>query len=178
MAFTLTALALPIEAQETQLQGSRNCPLPAACAAKIRAKMPLQWSLGRWGFCTEVHLTIAANGLCRDFRAGKMAGLPWRATASIWSPMEIKPRWEPGPGIRVVNAEFRGERWIVKAEASGEAMCPSCRHEAAHLHSRYTRRVQDLPVQGMIVELHLSMTPFSAVRKPQSRIQCSQSQMQ
>ena len=37
-------------------------------------------------------------------------------------------------------------------------MCPRCRHQAMHRHSRYTRRVQDLPVQGMIVELHLSMT--------------------
>jgi transposase len=69
--------------------------------------------------------------------------------------MEIKPRWEPGPGIRIVSAAFRDEKWIVKAEASGNATCPSCHHQAIHRHSCYTRRVRDLPVQGTIVELHL-----------------------
>jgi transposase len=87
-----------------------------------------------------------------------MAGLPTRASAAILVLMEVKPRWEPGPGIRVVNAAFRDEKWIVKAEASGNATCPSCHHQAIHRHSCYTRRVQDLPVQGTIVELYLSMT--------------------
>jgi hypothetical protein len=44
--------------------------------------------------------------------------------------MEVKARWEPGPGIRVVNAEFCSERWVVKAEASADARCPSCRSVA------------------------------------------------
>ncbi|MEA2774208.1 MAG: hypothetical protein QOD93_7170, partial [Acetobacteraceae bacterium] len=44
-----------------------------------------------------------------------MAGLPNRVSAAISALMEVKLRWEPGPGIRVVDAEFRGERWIVKA---------------------------------------------------------------
>jgi transposase len=72
--------------------------------------------------------------------------------------MEVKPRWEPGPGIRVVDAEFCGERWIVKAEASGEARCPSCQFQSSRRHSFYVRRLQDLPVQGTIVELQVSMS--------------------
>jgi transposase len=87
-----------------------------------------------------------------------MAGLPDRVRAAISVLMEVKPRWEPGPGIRVVDAEFCGERWIVKADASGDARCPSCRRQATRRHSFYVRRLQDLPVQGTIVELQVSMT--------------------
>jgi transposase len=72
--------------------------------------------------------------------------------------MEIKLQWEPGPGIRVVDAQFRDERWIIKAEVSGEARCPGCSLQATRRHSFYTRRVQDLPVQGAIVELQVNMT--------------------
>jgi transposase len=66
--------------------------------------------------------------------------------------MKIKSRWEPDPGILVVHAEFRGERWIINAEASGDVTCPSCHHQAIRRHSRYMRRVQDMPVQGTVVE--------------------------
>ena len=87
-----------------------------------------------------------------------MAGLPDRLNATIFILMEVNLTWEPGPGIRVVDAEFRGERWIVKAEASGEARCPSCRVQAIRRDSFYVRRLQDLPVQATIVELQVSMT--------------------
>ena len=88
----------------------------------------------------------APYGLCRDFRAGEMSGLLSRVGAAISVLMEVKPRWEPGPGIRVLDAGFRGERWVVKAEASGEAKCPSCSLQASRRHGFYTRRLQDLPV--------------------------------
>jgi transposase len=87
-----------------------------------------------------------------------MAGLSARVRAVILLLMEVKPRWEPGPGIRVVDTEFCGERWIVKAEASGDARCPSCSTQAIRRHSFYMRRLQDLPVQGAVVELQVSMT--------------------
>jgi transposase len=87
-----------------------------------------------------------------------MAGLPDRLNATISILMEVNLRWEPGPGIRVVDAEFCDERWIVKAEASGEARCPSCLFRATRRHSFYMRRLQDLPVQGTIVELQVSIT--------------------
>ena len=87
-----------------------------------------------------------------------MSGLLSRVGAAISVLMEVKLRWEPGPGIRVVDAEFRGERWIVKAEASGDARCPGCSLQATRRHSFYMRRLQDLPVQGTIVELQVNMT--------------------
>jgi hypothetical protein len=80
-----------------------------------------------------------------------MAGLPNRLNATISVLMEVKPRWEPGPGIRVVDAEFCDERWIVRAEA--------CRFQGTRRHSFYMRRLQDLPVQGgTIVDLQVRMT--------------------
>jgi hypothetical protein len=106
--------------------------------------------------------------LCRDFRAGEMAGLANRATAAISALMEVKARWEPGPGIRVVDAEFCGERWIVKAAASGDARCPSCSLQATRRHSFYVRRVQDLPVQGTVVELQVTMT--RSIRRAHCRL--------
>jgi hypothetical protein len=74
-----------------------------------------------------------------------MTVLPNRLNATISMVREIKPRWEPGPGLKVVNAEFCDEGWIVNAQASGEARCPSCRLQATRRHSFYMRRLQDLP---------------------------------
>jgi hypothetical protein len=73
------------------------------------------------GACVNGPLDAREKRLCRDFLAGEMSGLLSRAGAAISMLMEVKQRWEPGPGIRVVDAEFRGERWIVKAEDSGDA---------------------------------------------------------
>jgi hypothetical protein len=113
---------------------------------------------------------IATIRVCRDFRAGEMSGLLSRVGAAISVLMEVKLRWEPGPGIRVVDAEFRGERWIVKAEASGDARCPGCSLQATRRHSFYMRRLQDLPVQGTIVELQVSMTRWRCCNR--SRCAC------
>jgi len=72
--------------------------------------------------------------------------------------MEIKPQWEPGPDIRVVDAKLCQDRWIVKANASVEARCPDCGIRSQRRHSAYVRRLQDLPVQGTSVELQVSVT--------------------
>ena len=105
----------------------------------------------------------------REFRAGEMAGLPERLNATISILMEVNVRWEPGSGIRVVDAEFCDERWIVKAEASGEARCPTCRFQATRRHGFYVRRLQDLPVQGTIVELQVSMTRWQCCDQSSDR---------
>ena len=87
-----------------------------------------------------------------------MAGL-FRRTGFLTSDwMEIKPQWEPGPGIRVMEARNCQGRWIVKATASGEADAPAAVFGSTEQHSAYVRRLQDLPVQGMIVELQVSVT--------------------
>jgi transposase len=87
-----------------------------------------------------------------------MSELPDRVRAAISVLMDVKQRWEPGPGIRIIDAEFCGERWIVKAKASGDARCPGCGLHATRRHNFYTRRLQKMPVQGTIVELQVNMT--------------------
>jgi transposase len=57
-----------------------------------------------------------------------------------------------------MDAAFCGDRWVVKADASGEARCPDCKLQSTRRHSSYLRRLQDLPVQGAIVELQVSVT--------------------
>jgi hypothetical protein len=80
--------------------------------------------------CNVLRHYSQVKGVCRDLRAGEMSGLRSRVGAATSMLMEGKPGWESGPGIRVVDAEFCGERWIVKAEASGDARCPSCAFRA------------------------------------------------
>jgi hypothetical protein len=65
------------------------------------------------------------TGVCREFRAGEMARSPKRVSAAVSGLMGVQPRREPGPGIRIIDTEFCGERWIVEAEASGGARCLS-----------------------------------------------------
>jgi transposase len=72
--------------------------------------------------------------------------------------MEIKPQWEAGPDIRVLDAKLCQDRWIVKANASVEARCPGCGIGSHRRHSAYVRRLQDLPVQGTTVELQVGVT--------------------
>ena len=86
-----------------------------------------------------------------------MAGLFRRFGVPTSVRMEIKPQWELGASIRVMDARLCQGRWIVKATASGEARCPGCGVGTARRHSAYVRRLQDLPVQGTIVELQVSV---------------------
>ena len=100
---------------------------------------------------------VARNGVCRALRAARMAGLFRRIGVPTSVRMEIKPQWELGASIRVMDARLCQGRWIVKATASGEARCPGCGVGSARRHSAYVRRLQDLPVQGTIVELQVSV---------------------
>ena len=68
---------------------------------------------------------VARNGVCRDLRAARMAGLFRRIGVPTSVRMEIKPQWEPDASIRVMDARIWQGRWIVKATASGEARCPA-----------------------------------------------------
>ncbi|HWF09305.1 MAG TPA: ISL3 family transposase, partial [Bryobacteraceae bacterium] len=102
----------------------------------------------------------AVNGVCRDLRASRLAGLFPGICVPTSARMEIKPQWEPGPGIRVVDTKLCQNRWIVKANASVEARCPGCGTSSQRRHSAYVRRLQDLPVQGTSVELQVSVTQW------------------
>ena len=100
----------------------------------------------------------AAYWVCRDLRASRLAGLfPGRCVPTSVR-IEIKPQWEAGPDIRVLDAKLCQDRWIVKANASVEATCPGCGIGSHRRHSAYVRRLQDLPVQGTTVELQVSVT--------------------
>src|SRR5271166_319012 len=88
-----------------------------------------------------------------------------RISAPTSGRMEIKPRWEPGPGILVTNATIGQGRWTVQAKATVEAKCPSCGAGSTRRHSAYVRRIQDVPVQATPVELHVGVTRWRCCNK-------------
>jgi transposase len=67
-----------------------------------------------------------------------------------------------GPGVIVESVAFRGGRWVVAAEGSGERSCPDCRETSSSRHSWHVRQLQDLPIQGIqtMVELRSGRWKF------------------
>jgi hypothetical protein len=64
----------------------------------VRLPRPGEFPQKPWGKHPE---PSQISWLCRDLRGGEMAELPNRVSAAISILMEVKPRWGPGPGIRV-----------------------------------------------------------------------------
>lgn len=57
-------------------------------------------------------------------------------------------------GFVVESAYYEGDKAIVVVRASGSiGLCPSCGTVSRRIHSRYRRRVTDLPLAGRIVQL-------------------------
>lgn len=57
-------------------------------------------------------------------------------------------------GFVVESAYYEGDKAIVVVRASGSVgLCPSCGTVSRRVHSRYRRRVADLPLSGRIVQL-------------------------
>ncbi len=57
-------------------------------------------------------------------------------------------------GFVVESAYYEGDKAIVVVRASGSVgLCPSCGTVSRRVHSRYRRRVTDLPLSGRIVQL-------------------------
>src|ERR1022692_876206 len=54
----------------------------------------------------------------------------------------------------VVPAELG---WVVEAEGSDSALCPGCGVTSHSRHSRYWRKLRDLPLQGASVTLKVQM---------------------
>jgi transposase len=71
--------------------------------------------------------------------------------------MENLMRWIPGPGIQVLEAKNPNGIWMVSAEGLGSGRCPDCESLSTSRHSRYLRRLQDLPVQGVTVALNVKV---------------------
>lgn len=47
--------------------------------------------------------------------------------------------------------------------------CPYCSHISNKVHSRYTRKLQDLPIQGKKVKLHINRKKYFCVNKECSK---------
>ena len=57
-------------------------------------------------------------------------------------------------GFVVECACYEGDKAAISVRASGSVgLCPSCGRVSRRIHSRYRRRVTDLPLSGRIVEL-------------------------
>jgi hypothetical protein len=57
-------------------------------------------------------------------------------------------------GFVVESAYYEGDKAVIAARASGSVgLCPSCGTVSRRVHSRYRRRVTDLPLSGRIVQL-------------------------
>ncbi len=71
-------------------------------------------------------------------------------------------RSSPVPrGFVVESACYEGDKAVITVRASGSVgMCPSCGTASRRIHSRYRRRVTDLPLSGRIVELSVIARRF------------------
>jgi len=57
-------------------------------------------------------------------------------------------------GFVVESAYYEGDKAVIVVRASGGVgLCPSCGTVSRRVHSRYRRRVTDLPLSGRIVQL-------------------------
>jgi transposase len=64
-------------------------------------------------------------------------------------------------GLVVESACFEGDKIVIAVRASGSAgRCPSCGTSSRRVHSRYRRRVTDLPLSGQIVHLQVIARRF------------------
>ena len=65
------------------------------------------------------------------------------------------------PGFVVEHVSTADPLLLVEARASTpEAACPDCHTASAHVHSRYTRHLRDLPVAEHPVRLRLQVRRF------------------
>jgi hypothetical protein len=94
-------------------------------------------------------------GLWRRFRAGRALGAgaigEETPAMSLLDPRSLLP---PGPVVDTV--ETGAVRVTICAHpAATVSACPVCGELSRRIHSRYQRRLLDLPSHGRIVQLHL-----------------------
>ena len=64
-------------------------------------------------------------------------------------------------GFVVESAYYQGDKTMIAVRASGRVgLCPSCGTVSRRVHSRYRRRVTDLPLSGRIVQLQVIARRF------------------
>ena|SRR3984957_2161146 len=59
--------------------------------------------------------------------------------------------------LKLLRLEISEQGWGVAAEGNNSAVCPNCATRSSSRHSRYHRKLQDLPVQGSPVLLDLQV---------------------
>ncbi|MDX1415340.1 MAG: transposase family protein, partial [Candidatus Promineifilaceae bacterium] len=65
------------------------------------------------------------------------------------------------PGLKITRTIVTPTKLIIHAEATRrEICCPDCRQPSVSKHSRYIRKVQDVPVGSQMVELHIRTRRF------------------
>jgi len=69
--------------------------------------------------------------------------------------MAKKAKLAFGPGVVARSVVFRENRWFVTADGDGIRTCPGCGNTSNSQHGWHTRRLQDLPIQGVPVTLEL-----------------------
>src|SRR6266849_3784288 len=64
-------------------------------------------------------------------------------------------------GLQITNVEIVRDRILIAARCRGDAgMCPDCGRSSKHVHSRYERRLLDLPSQGRAVQMRVTVRRF------------------
>ena len=73
------------------------------------------------------------------------------------------------PGLHVTDLSIDPDAITVHAEPSAAAAaCPDCGHDSDRVHSRHTRRLGDLPIQGRRLVARLTARRFCC-RRPDCR---------
>jgi Transposase/zinc-finger of transposase IS204/IS1001/IS1096/IS1165 len=129
-------------------------PIATALLAKLRAADVALHEI--WVF-----VTFRANyAVAVIRRARALAGWPASNTI-VGNNIPIMKRkmnpWALGPEICVNGAKRVDDGWLVSARGQGDQTCPNCGERSAPRHSWHDRRLQDMPVQGMQVTLHLRL---------------------
>ncbi len=74
--------------------------------------------------------------------------------------MEGSPFLPLSDGLHIEQVTACANELLVYVISSSKACCPLCRMQASRVHSRYTRRVADLPCAGRHVTLLLTVRKF------------------
>jgi transposase len=61
-------------------------------------------------------------------------------------------------GLTISGMVASAKGWVVEANGRASAICPGCATPTDSRHSRYRRRLQDLPLQGISVTLEVRLS--------------------
>ena len=82
------------------------------------------------------------------------SGSHWRVNAKLFCHNELLPN---SKSLTLRSAVRTETAWEVEAVGSDRAACPDCGEVSHSRHSRYWRRLRDLPVQGTAVHVRLHL---------------------